>query len=70
MNLWPMLTTSTKRVFIRKQLKELGRINTQPKVTCLCGFTAPVQYMYRCFYCGLFLCNKCAAVHFSEDKTC
>jgi hypothetical protein len=29
-----------------------------------CGDAYPVIYLYRCLYCGLWLCSGCASKHF------
>jgi len=58
------LTCEQKRVHLRTQLEQLGFIDTQPCITCICGRTRPIQYMYRCMDCGCFYCSRCAIEHF------
>ncbi len=39
-----------------------------PTVTCGCGHAAPLRFLYRCLYCGLFFCERCAEAHFGKTK--
>jgi hypothetical protein len=36
------------------------------RVTCPCGRRAPLYLAYLCFFCGLYLCRRCAERHFSS----
>ena len=65
---WEKLSCDQKRAHVFYQLMQLGSIDEQPKVTCLCGLTVPVQNAYRCFECGAFWCPKCAGKHFGIEK--
>ncbi len=67
---WCDLSLAQKRQHVQDQLKQLGRMDEQPKITCLCGKTVPAMYAYRCFMCGAFWCPKCAGKHFEGDKKC
>jgi len=33
---------------------------------CKCQSTQPLSQMYRCFHCGLWLCEACSKEHFGE----
>ncbi len=37
-------------------------------VTCPCGFKTPMRQAFRCFYCGLYFCRKCAERHFKKEE--
>ncbi len=54
-----------KRRNLRKQRTELNKqACLSAYVTCTCGKRAPLKLMYRCWFCGLTLCSKCAEKHF------
>ena len=59
-----------KLAFMREQVdlildqEKLGMAVTKVKVRCGCHKLLPLIYMYRCLYCGLYYCKKCAEVHF------
>lgn len=36
------------------------------KVRCPCLKTVKWLYAYRCLYCGVFYCRKCAEQHFGK----
>ena len=38
------------------------------KITCVCGFTVPLRFAYRCLYCGEYFCVDCAGVHFGASR--
>lgn len=51
---------------IRDQTRELWGTT---RVTCAsCKRKVPVRFMYQCFFCGLWFCKRCAAVHFGTDQ--
>lgn len=58
------LSLEEKRFVIWAQLKELGSMKKQQHITCLCKKVVPIMYAYRCYYCGVFFCPKCAGKHF------
>jgi hypothetical protein len=38
-------------------------------VTCSCRkVTVPSYKLYKCYYCGVFHCDKCAAEHFGQTR--
>lgn len=38
-------------------------------VTCSCGkVSAPCYKLYRCYYCGVWFCDSCAAEHFGKTR--
>ena len=39
-----------------------------PCVTCPCGLNAPVRFLFRCLYCGVWFCQRCAEEHFGESR--
>jgi hypothetical protein len=49
---------------IGDQTDELGdALNV--RITCPCGFAAPLYVSCRCFFCGIYFCRRCAARHFA-----
>ena len=40
--------------------------NGETKVTCECGKTVDLFYAYRCLYCEIVYCRKCAEIHFGQ----
>lgn len=39
------------------------------RVTCPCGFAVTVLTGgFKCFFCGIWLCRRCAARHFSRES--
>lgn len=54
------------RVLSRAQLMAVRK---EQDVTCKCGkVTGPVWKLYRCYYCGIFFCDRCAAEHFGQTR--
>lgn len=51
--------------FMYKQIRQSMREST---VTCGCGNRQPLRYMFRCYYCGVFFCHKCAGEHFGKTR--
>ena len=37
-------------------------------ITCRCGWKRSVLKMYRCLYCGEWLCEVCAEKHFGKTR--
>jgi hypothetical protein len=66
---WCKLSLAQKRQHIFDQLKQLGSMKEQPRITCICGKIIPAMYAYRCFECGAFFCPKCASRHFGIKKS-
>lgn len=55
-----------KRTIVLNQQMEIIGQGTVEKVTCVCGFKLPTRLAYRCYFCGIFLCQTCAANHFGK----
>ncbi|MFW5497738.1 MULTISPECIES: hypothetical protein [unclassified Maridesulfovibrio] len=54
-----------KRVILKKQLKAIE--HGQKKAPCAeCGEEVRLIYLYRCRWCGLWFCPKCAEKHFEQ----
>jgi len=49
------------------QLKE-AKQDIGSRITCGCGTRMRQHQAYKCFYCGVFFCEKCAAEHFGKTK--
>ena len=37
-------------------------------ITCRCGWKRAVMKMYKCLYCGEWLCEICAEAHFGKTR--
>lgn len=59
------LSEEETRAIAKSQFKEA--IETIG-VTCGCGHRLPLRFSYRCYYCGVYFCDRCAAVHFGETR--
>ena len=33
-----------------------------------CGREVSIEYAYRCYYCGFYFCERCAAEHFGKTR--
>lgn len=40
----------------------------QPKIECGCGLAAPIRFLFRCLYCGVWFCQTCAEEHFGKTR--
>lgn len=45
-------------------------VNPTPSstVTCGCGRRMAIECLFRCFFCGVWFCGKCAREHFGEES--
>lgn len=39
-----------------------------PQVTCPCGKEVDLDYAFRCLYCEVFFCKRCAREHFGPQE--
>ncbi len=54
---------------IKAQSKELGEAHFALRVTCGgCWQKVKLWRAYRCYYCGIYFCEGCAAVHFGGER--
>lgn len=54
---------------IQAQTGELGQAHFALRVTCGgCGQKVRLWRAYRCYYCGIYFCEQCAAVHFGGER--
>jgi hypothetical protein len=51
--------------FIAEQYKSMEKEN---QCTCMCGEVLHYSKLFRCFYCGVYLCEKCCERHFEETR--
>lgn len=68
----PMLSEFTEQdpghlEFVEAQIRE-SKENAGCAVTCRCGLKAPMRHLYRCFYCGEWMCHKCSEYHFGQSR--
>ena len=38
-------------------------------VTCCCGLKRGLHLMYKCLYCDVYFCKRCAEQHFGKTVT-
>ena len=53
-------------VWMQKLSQQTQEAETGKEITCICELSFLVIYMYKCYYCGLWLCATCAKKHFGE----
>lgn len=52
---------------IQKQNRKVIR-NTFKMPCACCQREARIEWLYKCFYCGVWFCHKCAEEHFNIEK--
>jgi len=57
-----------KREMLRRQLRQMGPARHQV-IYCPCGRRMILRRAYKCYYCGLWLCSRCAERHFREKHS-
>lgn len=50
--------------FVEAQRKQAK--GPQPSITCQCGWYQPIRFFYKCLYCKMWMCQRCAEVHFGK----
>lgn len=55
-----------KTSIVSKQFREASI--SPAAVSCRCGRTFALRFMYRCLYCGEYYCLRCAEVHFGMSR--
>lgn len=67
----PPVTEEEKRerlCLLTEQARELMKQGAlDAKITCPCGTISPVWRAARCLFCGVWLCEPCAARHFEAN---
>lgn len=64
-----------KAEFIQKQInetveQELAGVTVRlATITCRCGWKRGITQMYKCLYCGEWMCELCAEAHFGKTRT-
>jgi len=43
-------------------------LHDKTRVTCPCGWQLRLTRAFKCFYCGLWFCGRCAERHFHTEK--
>ena len=65
---------ATAKEFAAKQEQETVAQETDgvtvrmATITCRCGWKRAVLKMYKCLYCGEWLCEICAEAHFGKTR--
>lgn len=44
-----------------------GQVDSATTVTCGCGRCMAIECLFRCFFCGVWFCERCAREHFGEE---
>ena len=52
--------------WMKKLARQELESNKRDVVTCICGLLYEIKYLYRCYFCGVWLCSECAKKHFGE----
>lgn len=65
---FPQLVCPTCRDHLRSTIRQqLVEIQTTHAVTCSCGRgPLSVGNVWRCYFCGVWFCRKCAKAHFGD----
>ena len=58
-------TENLKRKMIARQASDM---QSGGETHCGCGVPINAMNSFRCVYCGLFLCVKCAEIHFGITR--
>lgn len=58
--------SSTTAEFAARQWKQAK--GPQPVIECECDRSIPIRFMFRCLYCGIWLCQSCAEIHFGKTR--
>ena len=37
------------------------------RITCICGIKFGLEWLFRCYYCGVWFCESCAEKHFGKE---
>lgn len=53
---------------LKKAAKQFKQALHEGVVTCECGRTIPLRFLYKCLYCDLYFCQRCAGHHFGESR--
>lgn len=59
------------RVIVRKQLDQIMNSTgiIEGWVDCgICESAYPLWKLYRCYYCGIWICENCAPEHFGGER--
>lgn len=57
------MTKQENRKILITQMREVIRTNT---VTCTRGLKLEIIKAYKCLYCGIWFCRRCAKEHFEH----
>lgn len=57
----------TNLEIVYHQLKEI-KDPIRPFVRCPCLKKLELEHAYKCLYCGIWFCEKCAEQHFGKTK--
>lgn len=64
----PASEIEQNKQIIKQQTRELGE-NLSLKLTCGgCGKTMRLIRAFRCYLCGIYFCDTCAAKHFGKKR--
>ncbi len=70
-NIHKQTTSKEDKIKLLKIIRKQNRIviKNSFKMTCgCCQKITPVEWLYKCFYCGVWFCHKCAEDHFLSEK--
>jgi hypothetical protein len=62
-----MTDSDEKYTAVLNQIRE-AKQELPSMITCGCGVRRPIRFMFRCYFCGEFYCQDCAAIHFGQNR--
>ena len=70
-NIHKQTTSEEDKNILLKIIQKQNRtaIKNTFKMPCACcQKSTPIYWLYKCFYCGVWFCHKCAEEHFNIEK--
>ncbi len=49
--------------YIRDQITEY-KTHKYNQISCPCGLSRPIDWLFKCYYCHIYFCKVCAKDHF------
>lgn len=56
-------------IWMKKLNEQTQQAESSDIINCICGQDWEMQYLYRCYFCGLWLCSACAKKHFGKRQS-
>ena len=62
------VAVENKKVFAAQYRELLNQDINGSYVTCRCGLKIRLYHAFKCYYCFIWFCAKCAEKHFEVSK--